>query len=246
VDRQDTTVTLPWMGAGTEFLGRIVGALPDDAFRAQSALPGWSRAHVVAHLARNAEALSRLANWARTGVETPMYADREQRAAEIESSAQAPVESLRRELVSTADELDAALAALDDTAWRAEVRTALGRAVPAAEVPWMRVREVWLHAIDLDAGAAVADLPSEIVDALLDDVTATLSSRGDCPTVRLVPVDRDRTWPLGPEPDERSVEVRGDAAWVLGWLIGRTAGAGVDAVDAGGGPAALPAAPRWL
>ena len=110
----------------------------------------------------------------------------------------------------------------------------------------MRVREVWLHAIDLDVGAAVADLPAEIVDALLDDVTATLSSRGDCPTVRLAPVDRDRRWPLGPEPDERSVEVRGDAAWVLGWLIGRTAGAGVDAVDAGGGPAALPAAPRWL
>jgi maleylpyruvate isomerase len=245
VNRQDTTVTLPWMGAGTEFLGRIVDVLPDDAFRAPSALPGWSRAHVVAHLARNAEALSRLANWARTGIETPMYADREQRAAEIESSAQAPVERLRRELVSTADELAAALAALDDAAWRAEVRTALGRAIPATEVPWMRVREVWLHAVDLDAGGALTDLPPEIVDALLDEVTVTLSSREGCPAARLAPLDRDRTWPLGPEPAERIVEVRGDAARVLGWLIGRSAG-GVDAVDAGGAPAAVPAAPRWL
>jgi maleylpyruvate isomerase len=246
VNRQDTTVTLPWMGAGTEFIGRIVDALPDDALRAPSALPGWSRAHVVAHLARNAEALTRLAKWARTGVETPMYAGREERAAEIESSAQAPVEALRRELVITADELDAALAALDDAAWWAEVRSALGRAIPAAEVPWMRVREVWLHAVDLDAGAGVTELPPEVVDALLDDVTATLSSREGCPAARLAPVDRDRTWRLGPEPDERSVEVRGGAAYVLGWLVGRTAGAGLDAVDAGGAPAAVPAAPRWL
>ena len=70
--RQDVSVTLPWMGAGTEFLLRAVGALPDDALALPSRLPGWTRAHVVAHVARNAEALGRLARWAATGVETPM------------------------------------------------------------------------------------------------------------------------------------------------------------------------------
>lgn len=248
MDRQDVNATLPWMGAGTEFLARAVDAMPDDAFRAPSALPGWSRAHVVAHVARNAEALTRLATWARTGVETPMYADREERAAQIESSAQAPVETLRRELITTADELDAAFAALDDEAWLAEVRTALGRPVPAAEIPWMRVREVWVHAVDLDVGAGVDDLPPEVVDALLDDVTATLSEREGCPVARLAPVDREHTWWLGPESESGSgfLELRGEAASVLGWLVGRTGGAGVDAVDPAGTPAAVPAAPRWL
>jgi maleylpyruvate isomerase len=244
VDRQDVSVTLPWMGAGTEFLARAVDALPDDAFRAPSALPGWSRAHLVAHLARNAEALTRLATWGRTGVETPMYASSDQRAAEIESSAQAPVEKLRSELVTTADELDAALAALDDKTWQSQVRSALGRAIPAAEVPWMRLREVWVHVVDLDAGATVADLPPEVIDALLDEVTVTLSAREDCPAARLVPSDRDRRWPLGSGPDP--VELRGDAACVLGWLIGRTAPAEIVAVDAGGSPVAVPQAPRWL
>ncbi|WP_433291108.1 maleylpyruvate isomerase family mycothiol-dependent enzyme [Pseudonocardia sp. CA-142604] len=244
MDRQDVSVTLPWMGAGTELLVRAVDALPDDALRAPSALPGWSRAHVIAHLARNAEALTRLATWARTGVETPMYASSDQRAAEIESSAQAPADKLRSELVTTADELDAALAALDADTWQAQVRSALGRAIPGAEVPWMRVREVWLHAVDLDAGITVADLPPAVVDALLDEVTVTLSERDGCPCARLAPSDRDRRWALGAGPDP--VELRGDAAFVLGWLVGRRAGAEVVAIDAGGSPVAVPEAPRWL
>lgn len=234
--RRDIRTTLPWMGAGTEFLVQLVDALPDDALRDPSALPGWSRAHVVAHVARNAEALTRLATWARTGVETPMYADAQQRAAEIESSAQAPADTLRRELGSTAADLDAALAALADDTWQAEVRSALGRALPAAEVPWMRVREVWLHAVDLASGAGVDDLPADVVDTLLDDVTGVLTARDGCPAALLAPADRERVWPLGPDGGAR---ILGPAADVLGWLTGR---GGTVTSDGG----ALPDPPRWL
>jgi maleylpyruvate isomerase len=239
VDRRDIGQTLPLMGAGTEFLVREVDALPDDALREPSALPGWTRAHVVAHVARNAEALTRLATWARTGVETPMYPDRESRAAEIESSAKAPVETLRAELLSTARDLDAAFAALDETTWRSTVRSALGRPLPAAEVPWMRIREVWLHAVDLDGGAGLADIPAEVVDALLDDASATLSTRDGCPSALLAPTDREQRWQLG-EPGS-AVAVTGPASAVMGWLIGRTDGADLTPT---GGP--LPTPPPWL
>lgn len=245
MDRRDTAVTLPWMGSGTELLARAVDALPDDALRAPSALPGWSRAHVVAHVARNAEALIRLATWARTGVENPMYPSREHRAAEIESSAQAPVDVLRAELAGTAEELDAALAALDGTTWKAEVRSALGRPIPAAEIPWMRVREVWLHAVDLDAGVSVGDVAPDVVDTLLDDSTGTLSVAEGCPSAVLAPTDRERTWALGPASDA-PVRLRGETAQLLGWLVGRTGGEGVEAVTADGSPTAVPEPPRWL
>lgn len=239
MDRRDVTVTLPLMGAGTEFLFQAVDALPDDALRDPSSLPGWSRAHVVAHVARNAEALTRLCTWARTGVESLMYADLEQRAAEIESSAQATAETLRAELRTTAAALDSALAALDDTTWSSQVRSALGRPMPATEVPWMRIREVWLHAVDLDVGAGMTDLPPEVVDALLDDATGLMSTREGCPAAVLAPTDREITWSLGPPGD--AVEVRGAAAEVLGWLVGRGDGS---ALTTTGG--ALPSAPRWL
>ncbi len=97
---------LPWMAQGsTFFLGQVAG-LSDRGFGEPSALPGWTRAHVVAHLARNAEALRDLLTWARTGVETPMYTSREQRAADIEHGAGRPPEQLRREVVGTAGRLD--------------------------------------------------------------------------------------------------------------------------------------------
>jgi maleylpyruvate isomerase len=237
--RQDVSVTLPWMGAGTELLLRAVGALPDDALADPSRLPGWSRAHVIAHVARNAEALTRLANWARTGVETPMYLDREQRARDIEQSSRAPVEQLREELIVTAATLDAAFAALDEQSWQAPVRSAVGRPIPAAEVPWMRVREVWLHAVDLDAGVGIAELPPDVVDALLDDATGTLSMKDDCPAVRLIATDSDRGWLLGPDTDP--VAVRGAAADLLGWLIGRQ-----DAEPLRTDGAPVPVLPPWL
>lgn len=235
MNRRDVDQTLPWMGAGTEFVLRAVDALPDDALAAPSTLPGWTRAHVVGHLARNAEALTRLARWARTGVETPMYADPEQRAKDIESSALGSVATLRGELVSTAAELDSAIAALDADGWSAEVRSALGRAIPATEVPWMRVREVWLHAVDLDCGASTADLPEGVVDTLLDDVTGALSAKDGCPAALLAPTDREQTWTLGAG---GGPEVRGEAAEIIAWLTGRSDGAALTGD--------LPTPPRWI
>lgn len=239
MNRRDVDVTLPWMGAGTALFARAVGALPDDALRDPSSLPGWSRAHVIAHVARNAEALGRLATWARTGIETPMYPGVEERAKEIEVSSQAPVDTLRAELMTTADDLDAALAVLRDDQWNAEVRSALGRAIPATEIPWMRVREVWLHAVDLDAGVGMAEVAPDVVDSLLDDVTEVLSSRDGCPSARLVPADRDQAWLLG-DGDDR-IEVRGAASDLLGWLIGRPGAEGLTTATGD-----LPVPPRWL
>lgn len=230
--RNDTARTLPWMREGTQRLFALVATLSDAELAAPSALPEWSRAHVVAHLARNAEALTRLVAWARTGVETPMYPSREARAADIATSAAYPPRRLRAELTATAADLDAALAALTPAQWQAEVRSAVGRPLPAAQVPWMRIREVWLHAVDLDAGAAVADVPDGVLDLLLDEVTTTLSAVDGCPAAELAPTDRERRWRLGP--DGAAPVLTAPAAALVGWLTGRSA-----LPDA-------PTLPRWL
>ncbi|MBD3008267.1 maleylpyruvate isomerase N-terminal domain-containing protein [Streptomyces sp. 5-10] len=74
--------------------------MTDVGFARPSALPGWSRAHLVAHVARDADALVNLLNWARTGVETSMYASADQRAREIEEDARRRPEDLRAELLA--------------------------------------------------------------------------------------------------------------------------------------------------
>src|SRR5262249_35487401 len=152
----------------------LLGVVSDADLTHPSRLPGWTRAHVVGHLARNAEALTRLATWARTGIETPMYANAEQRADDIERSARLSPTQLRHELVSTAAALAQALDDLTPEQWNAGVRSALGRAIPAAEIPWMRIREVWLHGVDLLDQPTFEHLPDTVIDLLLDDTTAAL------------------------------------------------------------------------
>lgn len=235
-DRHDLDRTLPWMWEGTARLLSVVEDLTDEALRAPSPLPGWTRAHVVGHLARNAEALTRLANWARTGIETPMYTDRSRRAAEIEESSGQSGAILRTEVATTARLLAESLAELDGESRQATVRSALGRAIPAAEIPWMRIREVWLHAVDLGGDVTMGDLPAGVVDVLLDDAAGFLSGKDGCPSVLLAPADRDRTWQLGTPAGTHTITA--PAADLAGWLTGRTPSPVVP-----GAPAALP---KWL
>ena len=69
---------------GQSYFSRKLNELSDDELREPSLLPGWTRAHLVGHVGLNARALTRLIEWAATGVETPMYATPEQRKTEAQ------------------------------------------------------------------------------------------------------------------------------------------------------------------
>lgn len=232
--------TLPWLDRGTEFFLAQLASLGDDELRLPSGLSGWSRLHVVSHMARNARALMNLLRWAETGVESPMYPSAEHRRDDIDAGAQLPPAEVRADAVAEADRFRVALDTLPDDAWSHEVRTALGRPVMACEVPWMRVREVWVHGVDLAAGASFADIDPDVARALFDEAVDRLADRQDSPPVTLVvegsPAERRV---LGPATEGRPV-VRGSARALAGWVLGRTAGAGVDCA----GP--LPELPAWL
>lgn len=158
--------SLDWMDSCTELFLTTVHDLPDDGFAAPSLLPGWTRHHVVAHVHFNALALRRLVSWARTGVESRMYDGPEQRAREIEGGLSLPPDRLRALVHRSAEELAAAVAAVPDEAWANVVVTARGREVPASQIPWLRAREVAVHAVDLAAGVGFADLPAGLLREL--------------------------------------------------------------------------------
>src|SRR6516164_11535621 len=82
------------IGEATDRLLASAAALTDATAREPSALPGWTRGHVLTHVARNADGLGNLLRWARTGTKTPMYASREARAASIEAGAGRPAAEL--------------------------------------------------------------------------------------------------------------------------------------------------------
>lgn len=163
---------LRWTRQGTDLFLDAVGALTEPDYDAPSLLPGWTRRHLVAHVAANADALGNLVHWAATGEPTPMYASPEERAAGIARGATMTGPELSGWLARSCADLRTAMDALTGDRWRAEVTTAQGRAVPAAEVPWLRARETLVHAVDLDRGIAFADLPGDFLDALAADIAA--------------------------------------------------------------------------
>ncbi|MFI0352705.1 maleylpyruvate isomerase family mycothiol-dependent enzyme [Actinomadura sp. 9N407] len=179
----DPAVARAWMDEGTRLLLEALDRLADADLDAATGLPGWTRRHVVAHVHFNAEALRRLASWARTGTENRMYAGPEQRNAEIESGSALPAADLRALVRGSAAALAADLDALPPDAWANEVVTAQGRTVPATEIVWMRTRETAVHAVDLDAGVEFEDLPSGLVAALIDDIVAKRVAGGQGPAL---------------------------------------------------------------
>jgi len=237
-----------WMCGGEVFLSARLSALDGRSLSEPSLLPGWTRAHVISHLAGNAHGLLNLLTWAQTGVETPMYPSPQARRDAIDLGARLPAAALTGEARASAAALAAAVARMPEPAWQTTVRSGLGRTIPASEVPWMRSREVWIHTVDLDAGAWFDAFPAALVDRLLSDVAGVLAGRAGCPAVTLAPDDRARAWSLGPAessvgPAESRVTVSGTAADLLGWATGRPR-RGVPAAITSDAP--LPRLPRWL
>lgn len=227
-----TPATLGWWEDGEDFFAAALGRLGASDLDSPSLLPGWPRRTVVAHVARNADALVNLLTWARTGEATPMYASAAARDAAIAETAQLPAAELVADYRAASQRFATAVRQLPERAWPAEVRTAQGRAVPAVEVPWMRCREVWMHAVDLCAGPGFADIPADVLGALVDDVTRTWHRRDQSPSVRFTTAARD--WGTGP------VTVTGDLPDLAAWVTGRSS---ADRLTATEPPPSLPA---WL
>jgi uncharacterized protein (TIGR03083 family) len=198
-----TTFELPtervWLTDTTALMLRTVGLLADDAFATQTPLPEWTIGHVVAHLHFNAVAIQRLVTWARTGVETPMYASTTQRNADIALGATLPPSEMKRLVVSSSAELDDAFDSLAPEMWTNLVVTAQGRTVPATELVWMRVREVMVHTIDLDPEVLFSDMPADAVTKLVNEITARRLSLHEGPSLAAVLTGRTAAGaPLGP------------------------------------------------
>src|SRR5689334_3396068 len=159
----DPLVLLPEIDRATARLLATARTLDDAAVAAPSLLPGWTRGHVLAHVARNADACVRLLTWARTGEPRHQYESAAARAAEIEADAGRTADEHAADLAASAERIDEAVAQMPPDAWAAPVGWLNGRTTPAAYVTWSRLREVEVHHADLGAGYRPADWPPPFV-----------------------------------------------------------------------------------
>lgn len=207
--------------AATARLLASADSLDDDAVRAPSLLPGWTRGHVLSHLARNADGMARTARGVLAGVPAPMYDSAEAREAAIEQGAGRPAAEIADDVRRSAEGLAPVLAELAGAG-----EEVLGSLVlfgppqpdrvpdqPARSLLFGRLREVEVHHVDLGLPSyRPTDWPAAFVERTLLWVHA-------------------RTGPI---------DVVGEPAEVLAWRIGRGAGPSVRRLD-GSGPGDPPA-----
>ena len=135
--------------------------ITEPDLRAPSLLPGWTRAHVLTHLARNADAMRNALAGVRTGQDRPAYASAEAREDGIEQGAGRRASELAADLADSAMALRTVARQLPDEGWQVPVRMLdTGESFPAAELLTRRLVEVELHHCDLGAGYGPADWPA--------------------------------------------------------------------------------------
>ena len=185
---------------------RLLDAIADltDAQVAEpSLLPGWTRGHVLAHLADAARARSRVIEHSARGERVAMWEPGE-RDAIIEATASRSADGHRAATAEQSERLERAWAGIAD--WSEPVDPDEADPVPPV---FTRRREVWIHLLDLDLGVRPAEWSADFAVHTIGVLRARLPAG-----VSLRATDVPRTWGAG-------TEVVGGVRDLAAWLAGR-------------------------
>jgi maleylpyruvate isomerase len=163
--------------ANARFL-RAIETLTDADVGRPSDLEGWSRGHLLTHLARNADSHCRRAQAAARGDVVEQYAGGfEGRAAEIEAGARRSAEALIADCRTSSAALATVWSDLPPGAWSNVTRDVGGRERPLSALPARRWQELEVHLVDLDVGVPYADWSDEFVVVFLPKLRSTVGQR---------------------------------------------------------------------
>ncbi len=215
----------------------LLDLLTDQQVAGPSRLPGWTRGHVLAHLAGLGDGVARQLENARTGTVVEFYdGGRPARDAAIEEGAGAGAHEHRTRLRATVERVGRARAALDA---QAAARTTGYRDRPASAVVDLWWRELAIHLTDLDLGLEHTDIWDAPLRDHLAEYLAPRVPAGVQVEIEPWDVDEPRTVGTG-EP----VVVNGAANDVFAWLAGREPALPIVA-ERDGVPTELPVLDPW-
>lgn len=207
-------------------LDATVAAMTDDQAAEPSRLPGWTRAEVVTHLARNADSNAAMVAAALRGESRPQYpGGREQRAAEIAAGRGRSAAELLTALREAATAWAFVMAAVLDDQWSLTVPAGVGPR-PVSQRVHSRLLEVEVHHADLGLAYTFRDWPASFAEG---ELARTVRSLPDRRTDSAVP----GRWRVGSwvvtvgesvsvaDGGEADGAVDGPPAALLAWLLGR-------------------------
>jgi maleylpyruvate isomerase len=216
-----------------------VHRLDDEAVRAPSNLPGWSRGHVLAHLHGVGSAFARQAEHAARGERVVVYdGGQAGRDAAIESGAKRSAAEHADALESLAGRLARAWPEPASRVWDAPVTYRDGPLSGVALAWW---REARIHVVDLAVGVGPDSWVLRLCEHLWEFLEPRLAAAGP---VELVADDAGLRRTVSPGAVEDRVTVTGSLRDLTAWLAGREPGTAPVAAR-GGSTVPLPELGPW-
>lgn len=192
-----------------------------DDLAASSLLPGWTRAHVLVHLARNSDGLRNLLLSARTGEPLRMYASPTTRDVDIAVGVTRPADVIIADVLEASKRFLVEATATPAELWSATAAFTSGNPNPpkvsVARIFEMRLAEVEVHHVDLNGEYEFADTPVQLAERLIVQLAARRADQGASFTLQL-----DGAFSVHSSPTaEAPTIIRGSKAAALAWLAGR-------------------------
>ena len=216
----------------------IAASLDDAAVAAPSELPGWTRGHVLAHLAGIANAMARQVEYSTRGERIELYdGGFEGRNRAIELAAGHGAEQHRATVGAAIDRALAAFGSLDKEGWQAPITFRDGVVFDGGLALW---RELTIHATDLGTGRGPETWSRPFCEHLFEFLAA-----------RVPEGERFVLQPLGlpsvalGAAGGRSTVINGMLTDIAAWLAGRTPTLGSLRATAAADGVELPALLPW-
>lgn len=197
----------------TDLLLATVRALDPAQVGAPSLCEGWTKGHVLAHISRNADALLNLVTSAVTGEVVPMYASAAARDVDIEAGARRPLDEQVADLETSAARLGAASQGLTDDLADHTVTARNNVVVRVGALPFMRLREVVYHHVDLGSGFGFDDVDATLTLRFVEEQVRRLRLNRETPSMT-IRTDEGDAWTIG----DGELAVSGSRSAVLAWL----------------------------
>ncbi|MCD2172114.1 maleylpyruvate isomerase N-terminal domain-containing protein [Rhizobium sp. C4] len=150
---------LDWARRGTAYFARLLNNLPDEALDAPSRILGFSRRRLIASVGYQARLLSEIVAWARTGQTGPFPKQAAISPDDLEFGVTQPSRALRYLFEHSAIHLNVEWRDLSEGDWDLSVTDLMGKTIKLRDTPLQRARTIWQHAVDLDAGGRMSDIP---------------------------------------------------------------------------------------
>lgn len=216
------------MSTSSAHLTASVTNLDESAVAAPCGLPGWTRGHLLTHLARNADGLRRVLLSVRSGEHISMYSSSTARDADIAAGAKRPEGVIVEDFHLSTQAFAAEVALITEAQWAKPVQlsTVTGPStVSARSVLEMRLREVEIHHVDLDVHYDFSTAATTTVDWLLRYAADRLNKQGPH-SLTLEATDTQQSYTVNAATDDVTEPhaVRAPAFVLLRYLTGRALG----------------------